>query len=201
MTIPAIDHAQGMLAEAERMNPGPWVEHSRVAARMARTIAEKCGLDADAAFALALLHDIGRREGRTDFRHMVDGYRYLAAQGFDDAAAVCLTHAFPFPDVTVYQGEVDCSPADYAFLGKFLVERPYTDYDRLTQLCDSLALPAGPVLMEKRLVDVGMRRGLPEFTLRKWKANFELLRYFDEKVGGSVYALFPDVVQNTFGPL
>jgi len=199
MTFPSIEQAQAMLAEAERVNPGPWGDHSRTAARVARTIAERCGLDAGAAYVMGLLHDIGRRQGPSHIQHILDGYRYLAAQGFDDAAAICLTHSYVIPDAALYHGEVDCTPEDYAFLGKFLAERPYTDYDRLIQLCDALSFSEGPVLLEKRLVNVVMRYGLPDFTLRKWDAYFGLLRYFDEKVGGSVYALFPDVVEITFG--
>ena len=201
MTIPTLEHAQGMLAEAEAMNPGPWVTHSRSVARVAQTVAERCGLDGDVAYVLGLLHDIGRREGFSHIKHTIDGYRYLLAQGFDDAAVVCLTHSFSIPEVSVYQGEVDCAPEEFALIRRFVETRPFTDYDRLIQLCDSLAFSQGPVLLEKRLVDVALRYGTPDFLARKWQAYFGLLRYFEEKIGGSVYALFPDVVENTFGLL
>ena len=59
--LPARQEAEALLAEAERCNPGPWGEHSRVAARCAEAIAAACpGLGGEKAYILALLHDIGR---------------------------------------------------------------------------------------------------------------------------------------------
>jgi hypothetical protein len=59
-------------------------------------------------------------------------------------------------------------------------------------------MPQGAVVMEKRFVDVVMRHGLPDFTLRKWRAYLDLLKYFNEKTGCSIYELLPNVVENTF---
>ena len=42
MNIPAIDEAESLLQEAETMNPGLWIGHSRTAAFCARAIAEHC---------------------------------------------------------------------------------------------------------------------------------------------------------------
>ena len=39
--------AEALLAEAEPHNPGPWGDHSRIAAHCAEAIARACGLDAD----------------------------------------------------------------------------------------------------------------------------------------------------------
>ena len=52
--------AEALLAEAEPHNLGPWGDHSRIAAHCAEAIARACGLDADKAYVLGLLHDIGR---------------------------------------------------------------------------------------------------------------------------------------------
>ena len=52
------------LALAGRLNPGPWVDHSRNVANAAKLIAERCEtLDAEKAFVCGLLHDVGRRTG------------------------------------------------------------------------------------------------------------------------------------------
>ena len=59
--------AEALLTEAEPHNPGPWGDHSRTAAHCAEAIAAACGLDADKAYVLGLLHDIGRRYGK---RHL-----------------------------------------------------------------------------------------------------------------------------------
>lgn len=37
-----------------------------------------------------------------------------------------------------------------------------------------------PSLEEVNMIDVVMRYGFNEFTLEKWKATFELQRYFEE---------------------
>lgn len=53
--------AEELLVEAEKCNPGPWGDHSRVAAHCAERIARACGdMDPDKAYILGLLHDIGR---------------------------------------------------------------------------------------------------------------------------------------------
>lgn len=52
--------AERLLREAESCNPGPWGNHSRIAAHCARKIAQECGLDPEKAYILGLLHDIGR---------------------------------------------------------------------------------------------------------------------------------------------
>ena len=83
MKVPSAEQAEQLLAEAETRNPGPWVAHSRNVALAARCIAEHCPeLDADVAYTLGLLHDIGRQEGVTGMRHTLDGYTFLQDLGF-----------------------------------------------------------------------------------------------------------------------
>ena len=93
MKIPTIIEAEKLLNEAKQHNPGAWISHSKTAAFCAKTIAERCdNLDAETAYVFGLLHDIGRREGVTDMRHIIDGYHFMASLGYDDCARVCLTH-------------------------------------------------------------------------------------------------------------
>ena len=50
MKLPTIIEAQKLLTEADRLNPGAWIGHSKTAAFCARAIAEQCdNLDADTA--------------------------------------------------------------------------------------------------------------------------------------------------------
>ncbi len=197
--IPTVEDAERILREAEKMNPGPWVMHSFVAAKTARAIAQRCaGLDADRAYVSGLLHDIGRREGYTHLSHTLDGYRFLCSLGYETLAAICLTHSFPNADIHTYFGHVDCTSQDVAFIQEFLSTRVFDDYDRLVQLCDAIALPHGAVLMEKRLVDVVMRHGMPEWTPRKWKIYFELKASFDALAGANMYSFLEDIEKNTF---
>ena len=57
---PEIPEAERLLQEAECCNPGPWGNHSRVAAHCAAEIAKAAGMDAEKAYVLGLLHDIGK---------------------------------------------------------------------------------------------------------------------------------------------
>ncbi len=73
-----------------------------------------------------------------------------------------------------------------------------TDYDRLIRLCDYFAVPTGFCLIEKRLVDMALRGGLNEYSIPRWESTFQTKRYFEEKMGVSVYDVLPNVKENTF---
>jgi hypothetical protein len=151
---------------------------------------------------LGLLHDVGRGAGGphvADVRHILDGHALLSQQGFPDAARICLTHSFPIKQADAFASPWDCSPEEKQFVQRYLEEVEYTAYDRLIQLCDALSLPAGPCLMEKRLVEVALRYGFNDLTLPKWQAFFALRQEFDQATGTSIYCLLPGVTENTFG--
>ena len=46
------------------------------------------------------------------------------------------------------------------------------DYDKLIQLCDSLATDYGFVILEKRFVDVTRRYGIMEGYIKGWDVSF-----------------------------
>jgi hypothetical protein len=189
-----------LLREAAQMNPGPWVDHSLNVARAAEAIARADPhLDPDTAFVLGCLHDIGRRCGITDMRHTYDGFRFLTKLGYTTAARICLTHSFPIKEADSANGNWDCSEAEMRVVREFLSRCRYTLYDRLIQLCDALALPSGFCLIEKRLVDVALRRGVNSRTPAKWRAFLGLQRKFEERINQSIYKLLPGVVRTTFG--
>ena len=96
-------------------------------------------------------------------------------------------------------GAWDCSAEEREFIGRCLAGVTYTDYDRLIQLCDCLALPTGLCLVEKRFVDVTMRHGLSEFTLSRWRAYLVLQAYFERMIGRSIYSVLPGIIGGTFG--
>lgn len=200
MKIPTRQQAETYLAEAGNLNPGPWVEHSRHTAEAAHRIAaHHPALNPEAAYILGLLHDIGRRDGIHGMRHVVDGYNFLIGEGHSDAARICLTHSYPLPYADSGSGKWDGTQEEFKFVQAYLDEIEYTPYDRLIQLCDALALPSGPVLMEKRLVDVVLRYGLNQYTLEKWRAFFAIQREFNEAIGQSIYSVLPGIVETTFG--
>ena len=190
MSIPTIIEAEKLLYEAEQRNPGAWISHSKTAAFCAKEIAERCGnLDGEIAYILGLLHDIGRREGVTDMRHIIDGYHFMTFLGYDDCARICLTHSFPYKDIRSYNGQNDCTAEETEFIKTFIKNTEYNNYDRLIQLCDALALPNGATYIEKRLVDVVMRRGFNDLTIPKWRAFLDLKDYFDKITGTDIYQL------------
>ena len=99
--------AEAMLAEAEKINPGPWGNHCRVAAYAAEKIALSCGMNGEKAYVLGLLHDIGRKFFVRDLGHIYNGYRYMKSLGYFAAAKICLTHSFPNRDLDIYIGKID----------------------------------------------------------------------------------------------
>lgn len=193
--------AKQALREAGQRNPGPWIGHSESVAQNAKLIAQRCGLDAQKAYVMGLLHDIGRREGVSGIKHIFDGYAYMLEMGEKEIARICLTHSFPLKHVQTYIGAYDCTEEELAFLRDFLEHTEQDDYDRLIQLCDAISLPEGACIMEKRLMDVALRHGLPEFSLDKWRAFLALKQYFDDKCGCNLYEFLPNVFKNSIGPL
>ena len=78
LKIPTVAEADKLLNEAEKLNPGRWVAHSRTAALCARAVAEKCeNLNPDCAYVLGLLHDIGRRQGVTGMKCIFCSYKFM----------------------------------------------------------------------------------------------------------------------------
>jgi len=200
MTLPSLEKAEQLLLDAESRNPGPWVQHSRNTALAAKLISEyHPSLDPHRSNILGLLHDIGRREGVTHMRHIIDGYKFLSGLGYEAAARISLTHSFPIADIDVYFGEKDCGLNDIDFLISFLSDVHFNEYDRLIQLCDAVSLPSGFCLMEKRLVDVVLRLGINDLTIKGWKARFQIINEFESVLGRSIYSILPGIIEGTFG--
>jgi hypothetical protein len=190
MNVPTVEKAELFLAEADALNPGDWVAHSRVAGICAKAIAEKCiDIDPDTAYVLGSLHDIGRRSGFTNMRHILDGYNFMNIQGYTDSARICLTHSFPYKNIKSYSGKNDCTANEIKYVQTFLENIEYDDYDKLIQLCDALSLPSGPTYIEKRLIDVAIRCGFNDLTIEKWKAFLYTKEYFDNKTSCDIYKL------------
>ena len=190
--LPTREQAEALLLEAEKCNPGPWGNHSRVTAHCAEKIARACGdLDADKAYILGLLHDIGRKFGVKHLGHVADGYTYMLVLGYDEAAQICLTHSFNNQTVSEYIGKFDTTPEELKMLQDALTATKMDDYDRLIQLCDSLAGAEGVLDIEERMGDVKRRYGMyPE---AKWNSNLAIKQYFEDKMGKDVYTVVDKV--------
>lgn len=183
--IPGREEALRLVREAEICNPGPWGDHCRVAADCAFKIAKASGMDAEKAYVLGLLHDIGRKFGKGHLQHVWDGYHYMMELGYEEAARICLTHSFSCGTMDDYIGKRDVTPEQYTEIGSMLAEIWYDDYDRLIQLCDALAMAEGVVDIETRMLDVKRRYG--HYPQEKWDNNMALKAYFEEKCGKSIY--------------
>ena len=193
MGYPDREKAEELLREAESCNPGPWGNHSRTAAHCAEKIAECSGLDTEKAYVLGLLHDIGRKFGKRHLGHVSDGYFYMMSLGYDDAARICLTHSFNEKDIAGYVGNRDTNPEETELIKTKLAETELDDYDRLIQLCDSLAADYGFVILEKRFVDVTRRHGIMEGYIKGWEIAFSIKDYFEKEMGCSIYDVLPDI--------
>ncbi len=184
--IPTRTEAEKLLREAEQCNPGPWGNHSRIAAHCAEKIAGLCeGLDAEKAYVLGLLHDIGRKFGVRHLGHVSDGYTYMMLLGYDEAAKICLTHSFNNQSVKEYIGKYDASDEEMELIQTTLTKTVFDDYDRLIQLCDSLAGSEGVLDIEERMGDVRKRYGC--YPKEKWDTNIRLKEYFEQKTGKDIY--------------
>ena len=187
LKVPTRQQAESFIREAELMNPGPWIPHSLYAARAAEIIAQHHpSLDPDTAYVMGYLHDIGRRAGVHGMRHMIDGYVFLAAQGFEDAARICITHSYIIKEIDSVVGERDCAEQELEFMRRFLAGCVYDEYDRLIQLCDTISEPSGFCLIEKRLVDVALRYGTNDYSLQRWQAYLDIQKHFENSMGHSL---------------
>ena len=194
--LPTREQALEELKVAGQMNPGPWVKHSENVGIAARNIAEKIpGMDPQKAYIVGLLHDIGRRVGIVDIpTHVYEGYKYCMEKGWDEAARVCMTHSYRLmKDEFDYEPSTDAEKA----IKEFILHTEADDYDKLIQLCDSLATDYGFVILEKRFVDVTRRYGIMEGYIKGWDVSFEIKETFEEKMGCSIYDVLPDIGRTT----
>ncbi len=195
--LPSIDEALKELHLAGELNPGPWVKHSENVGLAAKNIAKKVpGLDADKAYIVGLLHDIGRRVGIVNIpQHVYEGYKYCMEKGWDEAARVCMTHSYVFmKDEFNYDPDTD---EEKAIKNYILCIGEADDYDKLIQMCDALATDYGFVILEKRFVDVTRRYGIMKNYIKGWDITFKIKEMFEEKMGCSVYDVLPDIGKTT----
>lgn len=189
---PTRQEAEELLKEAGKCNPGPWENHSRVAAQSAEKIARACGgMDADKAYVLGLLHDIGRKFGVRHLGHVYDGWKYMLRLGYDEAARICLTHSFNEGLLDNYIGNFDITEQETEEIRVALGQTVFDEYDKLIQLCDSLAGAEGVMDMRERMEDIRKRYG--DYPQSKWDKNLELKAYFEKKAGADIYTIVGEI--------
>lgn len=87
--------------------------------------------------------------GVTHLAHVIDGYNYLSAMGFENAARICITHSFNLQTIEEYIGKKDVSENQLEKIQSLLDSYEYDDYDRLIQLLDSTCNADGTKNLEK----------------------------------------------------
>ena len=157
-------------------------------ALLAERIAQACpGMDDGKAYIMGLLHDIGRKFGVKHLGHVYDGWKYMSELGYDEAARICLSHSFNEGKLENYIGKFDISEEQTEELRQALSVMEFDEYDRLIQLCDSLAAAEGVVDMKDRMEDIRRRYG--QYPQSKWDKNMELKAHFEQKAGADIYAI------------
>lgn len=191
--ILTVEEAFELLEKGAKDNPGRWVEHSQKVGEAAARIAKKMGLDSEKARAMGLIHDIGKSFG-IHVHHVIRGYEYLKSLGYDEEYAnICLSHSYLNHDILCTAGGIpDPESEGYEFRKKFIINHEYTEYDKIINLCDLLCTDKF-VTLEKRLVDIMIRRGVGNNTVYHIMEAKKLKYEIDEKLGCNVYALFPEI--------
>ena len=159
---PNREEALDLLKEAEKLNPGPWGNHSRTVAHCAERIAALSSMNPDKAYVLGLLHDIGRRFGKRHLGHVSDEQK-----------------------IEGYVGNFDTTEEETNVIKTKLQEVQFDEYDKLIQLCDAISGAEGVMNIVDRMNDVRMRYGA--YDLDKWNTNLALKDYFEQKMGKDLY--------------
>lgn len=156
-----------------------WIDHSICVGNAASKIANKLNLDIEKAKTLGYIHDIGKGVG--DFHdHVMNGYKYIKDLGYDDEYAnICLTHSYLNNDIMCTAGGI---PRDISFRTNFIKNHKYTIYEKIINLCD---LMCSDVVMtvDKRLIDLMLRKGVYSNTQYHIKETYKLKKYIDNKLG------------------
>ena len=175
-----------------KMEDTGWINHSICVGNTAGKIASALGLDAEKAKTLGYIHDIGKGIG--EFKdHVMNGYQYLLELGYDDEYAnICLVHSYLNNDIMCTAGGI---PRDIPFRTEFIKNHEYTIYEKIINLCD-LMCTSVVMTVDKRLIDIVIRRGAYSNTQYHVQETYKLKKYMDDKLGFNVYDLFPEIKEH-----
>ena len=187
--------------ERQKVRDDRWIEHCLCVGDSAGKIAEALNdknynVDIDKAITLGYLHDIGKYNGESH-GHVMRGYNYLKNKGYDEEYCnICLTHSYLNNDIVCTAGGIP-NPEDNPFLTEFIKNHEYTIEEKLINICD-LMCPQGAKVytIDKRLIDIMIRRGAYSNTQYHIKETYKLKEYFDNLLGYNLYDLFPEIKGN-----
>lgn len=176
-----------------------WIEHSICvgdsACRIAKALKEKgYNVDVDKSITLGYIHDIGKYNGESR-GHVMRGYEYLKNKGYDEEYAnICLTHSYLNNDILCTAGGVPDKEKN-PFLTYFIKNHEYTIEEKLINLFD-LMCTTKILTLDKRLIDIVLRKGVFSNTQYHVKETYKLKEYFDNLLGYNLYDLFPEIKNN-----
>lgn len=189
------------LLEIERKNAKDdrWIEHSICvgdsAGILAKALNEKgYNVDVDKTITLGYIHDIGKYTGESH-GHVMRGYEYLKNKGYDEEYAnICLTHSYLNNDILCTAGGVPDKEKN-PFLTDFIEKHEYIVEEKLINLFD-LMCTTKILTIDKRLIDIVLRKGVFSNTQYHVKETYKLKEYFDNLLGYNLYDLFPEIKNN-----
>jgi putative nucleotidyltransferase with HDIG domain len=178
-----------------------WIGHcicvGDSAGKIAQALNEKgYNVDIDKTITLGYLHDIGKYNGESQ-GHDIRGYNYLKDKGYDEEYCnICITHSYLNNDIMCTAGGVP-NPEDNPFVTDFIKTHKYTIEEKIINLCDLMCPQISKVFtIDKRLIDIMIRRGAYTNTQYHIKETYKLKEYFDSLLGYNTYDLFPEIKDN-----
>lgn len=191
------------LLEQQKINAmdSRWIQHcisvGNAGGKIANALLHKgINIDVDKTITLGYLHDIGKYNGESH-GHVMRGYEFLKDKGYDeDYCNICLTHSYLNNDIICTAGGVPDLNAN-PFLTNFIKEHNYSIEEKIINLCDLMCPQGGKVFtIDKRLIDIMIRRGAYSNTQYHIKETYKLKEYFDSLLGYNLYDLFPEIKEN-----
>lgn len=177
-----------------------WFTHcigvGRAAGRIAEALKEKgYNIDVEKTIVLGYFHDIGKHNGESH-GHVMRGYEYLKSLGYEEEYCnICLTHSYLNNDITCTAGGIP-DPKKNPFLTNFIKNHEYTLEEKLINLCDLMCPREGIFTVDKRLIDILLRRGAYSNTHYHVKETYRLKEEIDQMLGYNLYDLFPEIKEN-----
>lgn len=178
-----------------------WIEHclsvGDSAGKIAKALNEKgYNVDIDKTITLGYLHDIGKYNGESH-GHVMRGYNYLKDKVYDEEYCdICLTHSYLNNDIICTAGGVP-NPEDNPFLTEFIKKHEYSIEEKIINLCDLMCPQGGKIYtIDKRLIDLIIRKGAYSNTQYHIKETYKLKDYFDKLLGYNLYDLFPKIKED-----
>lgn len=178
-----------------------WIEHCISVGNCGKVIAENLkqkgyDVNVEKTTVLGYIHDIGKYTGES-IGHVMRGYNYLKDKGYDEEYCnICLIHSYLNNDIICTAGGVP-NPDDNMFLYEFIKNHTYSIEEKIINLTDLMCSSDGKIYtVDKRLIDIMIRKGAYSNTQYHIKETYKLKEYFDNLLGYNLYDLFPEIKDN-----